>query len=87
MHSIQEAWGTLSPPADAKTALAENSRELAGRVARADRPPSLLARSNIRPLLFTVVSRGSFGCKFRSEWGLQNRVDLELQSDSEATVR
>jgi len=42
MHSIQEAWGTLSPPADAKTALAENPRELhvAGRVAD---PPSLLA--------------------------------------------
>ena len=33
MYRIQEAWGTLSPPAGAKTALAENSRELAGRVA------------------------------------------------------
>jgi len=29
-----------------------------------------------------VLTLGSFGCKFRSEWGLQNRVDLELQSDS-----
>ena len=36
MYGIQEACGKLSLPADAKTALAESSRELAGWPSRTD---------------------------------------------------
>ena len=31
--------------------------------------------------------KGSFGCNLQASDSVQNRVDLELQSDSEATVR
>ena len=41
-------------------------------------------------LLFTEIlnkAKGSFGCNLEALDSVQNRVDLELRSDSEATVR
>jgi len=35
----------------------------------------------------SVESKGTFGCNLEALDLVQNRVDLELQSDSEATVR
>jgi hypothetical protein len=37
--------------------------------------------------LLTSIRKGSFGCNLEASDSVQNRVDLELQSDSEATVR
>ena len=34
-----------------------------------------------------VIVKGAFGCNLEASDSVQNGVDLELQSDSEATVR
>ena len=60
--SIQEAWGTLSPPADAKTALAKNSRELAGRVGRPAPATPLSRYTEFGGNVGEMIDRGGWGC-------------------------
>ena len=54
--------------------------------------PTVQARGLIALDIFTcllnnIKPKGSFGCDLEALDLVQNRVDLELQSDSEATVR
>jgi len=40
-----------------------------------------------RPKNMSLIYKGTFGCNLEASDSVQNRVDLELQSDSEANVR
>ena len=48
---------------------------------------SMLQKRCLEAKKSLIFSKGSFGCNLEASDSVQNRVDLELQSDSEATVR